>query len=213
MQNIPKHKQEEPIRSINNKHRILLVALILSIIALCMLVLQPWARYSSAGQHSDSARVAQFVVTATDGTTTEEEKSLVLNDVGLEKTYPFSASNQNAGASTTINEVDTDYDVIITFPNEFSFANSGATMSLISDSGTPSDASDDITKTVGKDGASDGVTVSSDKKTYTFTSFGTFKANVARTDNLTLKFVLDAENAKAGTWEGISVAVKATQID
>ena len=213
MQNSPTPQKKSPFQLSQKQLYILLVVTVLSIVALCIFVLSLWAKYASDETGSDSARVAQFVVVAKDGTTTQEAKDLVLTTSTLEKTYPFSVSNQDPNTASVINEVKTNYDVVITFPSEFNYANSGATMTLIDDNGTPDDTTDDTTKTVSKDTKTDGVTVSSDNKTYTFSNMGTFEANAAKTDNLTLKFALTSDDAQAGKWEGISVVVKATQVD
>ena len=197
MQNSPTPQKKSPFQLSQKQLYILLAAVILSIVALCIFVLSLWAKYASEETGSDSARVAQFVVVAKDGTTTQEAKDLVLNTSTLEKTYPFSVSNQDPNTASVINEVKTNYDVVITFPSEFNYANSGVTMTLQNGDGTPVSAT----------------SVSDDNKTYTFSNMGTFEASQAKTDNLTLKFALTSDDAQAGTWEGISVVVKATQVD
>ena len=204
MQNSPTPQKKSPFQLSQKQLYILLAAVVLSIVALCIFVLSLWAKYAFAGDGADSSRVAKFVVEVPFD---EEGKSLEINSSDSDthtQDYTFSVSNKHPDTTEAINEVTTTYDVVITFPSEFTYNNSGVDMTLINDNGT-SDTTADDTTTKGD---------TTDNTTYTFSSVGTFNASDAKTHNLTLRFNLpDAAKAQTGTWEGIKVSATATQVD
>lgn len=146
------------------------------------------AKYVTSSSGSDSARVARFEVNAAgeDNTTIELDAS---DAAKKQAEYQFTVSNKNK-IGDKVNETATGYDVVVTFPRELK----GVTLTL-KNGNKPIEA-----------------TLSTDKKTYTFTNVGEFAAVKERIDTLTLTFTV-TDDAVDGKWEKIKIEVRAAQKD
>lgn len=162
---------------------VLLVAVIGSSLGTANLM----AQYTTSTTGTDSARVARYVVNAAKAS--GQSDALTLDYDNKRADYKFTVTNQNGQG---INEVATAYDVVVTFPKRLE----GVTLSL-------------------KNGNSAAMTpeASTDAKTYTFHSAGTFTAGTAATHNLTLTFTMPDDSTVDEAWQGIQIAVNAAQID
>ncbi len=193
----PQHKRKFNLTK-NQLCAILAGVLVISI-ALCLFAFSPWAKYGTSATGNDGARVARFEVnTATSQTDLDLQLGYTVNS----KDYAFSVSNQSSDG-TILNEVTTNYDVIVTFP---SAVDSSVVALTLKNSAKPETSTTPLTPTA-----------SSDNKTYTFSKAGTFEAASGATHNITLTFKL-TDSALAGTltpttWSGVKVDVKATQVD
>lgn len=196
-------KKKNKSRSTLSQLLVIMSGVLVISLVLCLFTLSPWAKYGTSGSGEDGARVARFEVNVEDSQTDKDLDFDPSDTDNLTQTYTFSVSNQSSTDNTIINEVATNYDVKVTFPSEFTKADTGLDMTLVNDNGTASDTTDDTTTT--------GTTT--DNKTYTFLNVGVFKAAQAQTASLKLTFVLDADNAQEGEWKNISIDVTATQID
>lgn len=181
------HKEAQAMT--NDRLKLAIIVMLLAVIGCAMWAAVPLAKYANATSSSDSARVAQFAVTPLDGTDSNDIK---LNYTNNSQTYAFTVSNVRN--DTVVNEVTTAYDVILTFPSKLE---SYVTVKLANDNGASGQTA----------------TVSSDGLTYTFKDAGKFTAATARTDTLTLTFSFDTTDSVDKTWEGITLKVKATQVD
>lgn len=144
------------------------------------------AKYVTSSSGSDSARVARFAVSAAQSAGQNTEIAL---DAGgtTAADYKFTVSNSTING---VNETATGYDVVVIFPSELK----GVTLTL-KNGNKPIEA-----------------TLSTDKKTYTFTNVGEFAAAEERIDTLTLTFAIK-DGTEGGKWEGIKIEVRAAQKD
>lgn len=166
-------------------HRLFGGAAVLLLVTLSMLAADPLAGYKSAATGTAGARVARFAVAAQKAAGQEED--LTLNPANTTQEYKFSVSNET---DQGINETATAYDVVVTFETPLE----GVTLTLQNGETTCY------------------CTRSEGGKVRTFSNAGTFRAGVAETHTLTLRFTM-APNASGGTWDHITIDVLAAQID
>ncbi len=170
-----------------------LAIIIVLVIGICLTLLSSLlvAKYTKQTSATDSARVAQFAISQP---TKQTNTDLGINLTDASTTYTFTVSNVRD--TSVVNEVKTSYDIVVTFPEALE---------------------DYVTLTMSNDnGATDKVAVvSADNKTFTFKEMGTFEANTARTDTISLKFTFDASTTDNinKTWSGIGITLKAKQVD
>ena len=176
-----KGKTASPMRKVYLTAAVLLLAVYVT----SMLTAAPLAKYVSKATGKDVIEVAQFGVV----TTASETTQLNLNTTDTEATYTFSVSNAKEG--TLINEVTTDYDVVVTLPQKIE----GVSLTL----------ENGETSVEG--------TTSSDGKTYTFANAGRFEPATAATQTLTLTFTLDNEPTDTVTYSDIKIDVNAVQVN
>ena len=176
-----KGKSASPMRKVYLTAAVLLLAVYVT----SMLTAAPLAKYATNVTGSDTIQVAKFGVETTAG----ENTSLELNTTSTEATYTFSVSNAKDG--TLINEVTTDYDVVVTLPQKI----------------------DNVDLTLKNGETSVEGTTSSDGKTYTFENAGRFEPATATTQTLTLTFTLDDEPTDTVTYSDIKIDVNAVQVN
>lgn len=143
------------------------------------------AKYVTSSSGSDKARVARFAVSAEGA-----DKAIELDAGNTEKNkadYQFTVSNRTING---VNETATGYDVVVIFPRELK----GVALKL-KNGNKPIEA-----------------TLSTDKKTYTFTNVGEFAAAKEQIDTLTLTFAIK-DGTEGGKWENIKIVVRAAQKD
>ena len=181
----PKNKKNK--RQLLKKLCPIAAVLLIAAVGTAVLTATPFAKYiSSVNSEESSATVAGFAVS----TTNSGSKAIEFKG-GAQKTqdtYSFTVSN--VAENGFVNEVSTSYDIEVVFPSEVK----GINMTI-------SDGTNEVSGTT------------ADNITYTFSDVGTFEKGTAQTDNLTLTFNFDEDNAEAGTWEGIKINVNATQED
>ncbi len=183
------NKEMETLKK--DRCNIVIILLLLVGITFTLFATFTMARYTNTSENSDTARVAQFAVSQP---TKQTDNDLALNLTDTSTTYTFTVSNVRD--TSVVNEVKTSYDVVVTFPEALA---SYVTLTMTNDNGDTDKAA----------------VASTDNKTFTFKEMGTFEANTARTDTLTLKFTLDSSTTEsiAKTWSGIDITVKAQQVD
>ena len=176
-----KGKSASPMRKVYLTAAVLLLAVYVT----SMLTAAPLAKYVSKATGKDVIEVAQFGVETTAG----EDTALSLVGINDEATYTFSVSNAKDG--TLINEVTTDYDVVVTLPQKID--NVGLTLKNgeTSVTGTPSE----------------------DGKTYTFANAGRLEPATATTQTLTLTFTLNSAPTTTVTYDNIKIDVNAVQVN
>lgn len=143
------------------------------------------SKYTKTFGGTSSAQVARFAINTNNSI---ETNNLRLTKLNKNASYTFTISNKNEKG---INEVTTNYDVIVTFPLELK----GVSLSLKNDETIINSS------------------VSNNGKTFTFYNVGTFQAGIEQTDELILNFVLDDINVSTTTFNKIQIYIKATQID
>lgn len=170
---------------VGSLYRVVAVLLMLAA-ASSVLAVAPLAKYATAVDSEDSARVAAFAVTAA------PDSTQTTNVVDLQDTttasYKFTVTNRNA---TQVSEVATTYDIKVTLPT----------------------AMEGVSVTMQKNGAAVSGTLSADGTTYTFSGVGTFQANTATTDTLTLIFTKDSTLTTYANYENVKVEAVTTQLD
>ena len=152
-----------------------------------MLATAPFAKYvTKGGDSSDSATVAAFSVEAAQVTS---DPTYNLNSTTTTGDYQFTVSSNSEVAAT--------YNIVVTLTE--GEVMDGVTMSLKNDTagatfeqGTPATTADGVV--------------------YTFENAGTFAADSAQTQALTLTFTAQAD-ATSGTYPNIKLEAVVTQVD
>ena len=175
-----KGKTASPMRKIYLTAAVLLLAVYIT----SMLTAAPLAKYATNVTGNDTMQVAKFGVEITAG----ENTSLELNTTSTKATYTFSVSNAKDG--TLINEVTTDYDVVVTLPKKI----------------------DNVDLTLKNGETSVTGTLSEDGKTYTFANAGRLVPATA-TQTLTLTFTLNSKPTDTVTYDNIKIDVNAVQVN
>ena len=181
----------------NQMYTALGIVLVLAVFV-CIFSYAPLAKFINSATGNDGARVARFEVNTT-STQTGDDLGLQLGYTTSTASYKFTVSNVDSSDNSILNEVETNYDVIITFPSAFADTTITPTLTNNAKAGTQSP------------------TASTDKLTYTFTKAGTFTAASGATHTLELKFEIP-DTVLSGTltpaeWANVKVQVKATQVD
>lgn len=181
----------------NQMYTALGIVLVLAVFV-CIFSYAPLAKFINSATGNDGARVARFEVNTT-STQTGDDLGLQLGYTTSTASYKFTVSNVDSSDNSILNEVETNYDVIITFPSAFADTTITPTLTNSAKVGTQSP------------------TASTDKLTYTFTKAGTFAAASGATHTLELTFNIP-DTVLSGTltpteWANVKVQVKATQVD
>ncbi len=169
-----------------DKKDIFICMIFLSLSGLVLLIPKNYNfKYKTKLDGSSSVQVAKFII---DTTSDSETHDFVLTNSNNSISYTFSVSNKNLRG---INEVTTNYDVVITFPSL------AKDVKLSLNNGT---------KSINGFFSDDGTVA-------TFSNAGTFKAGVEQTDILTLNIALNSDNISTASWNNIKISVKASQVD
>lgn len=169
-----------------DKKNIFICMIFLSLSGLVLLIPKNYNfKYTTKLDGSSSVQVAKFII---DTTNDSEIHNFVLTNSNNSASYTFSVSNKNLRG---INEVTTNYDVVITFPS----------------------LAKDVKLSLNNGNKSINGLFSNDGTIATFSNAGTFKAGVEQTDILTLNIALNSDNISTASWNNIKISVKASQVD
>ena len=179
----------------NQMYTALGIVLVLAVFV-CIFSYAPLAKFINSATGNDGARVARFEVNTV---STSTDLGLQVGYTTSTADYTFTVSNVDSTDNSIINEVETNYDVIVTFPSAFADTEVNPTLTSTEKTGSQTP------------------TASSDKLTYTFTKAGTFTAANGATHTLTLTFTIPDTVLSSGItpaeWANVKVQVKATQVD